>query len=65
MELGASCRLLPYDGRLILELGGPCSIDMKNESSNGTVWNPHGWNKEANLFFLDQPLVFLQSKPNL
>ncbi|KAI5122141.1 hypothetical protein M0805_000788 [Coniferiporia weirii] len=40
---------------LLMELG-PCSIDMSNSSSNGTVWNPHGWNNEANIFFLDQPV---------
>ncbi|KAJ7326301.1 peptidase S10 serine carboxypeptidase [Mycena albidolilacea] len=40
---------------LLMELG-PCSIDMKNASSNGTTWNPHSWNSEANIFFLDQPV---------
>ncbi|KAI0347016.1 peptidase S10 serine carboxypeptidase [Trametopsis cervina] len=40
---------------LLMELG-PCSIDMKNISSNGTVWNPYSWNNEANIFFLDQPV---------
>ncbi|TFK43077.1 Alpha/Beta hydrolase protein [Crucibulum laeve] len=40
---------------LLMELG-PCSIDMKNASSNGTVWNPYSWNEEANIFFLDQPV---------
>ncbi|TFK64448.1 alpha/beta-hydrolase [Pluteus cervinus] len=40
---------------LLMELG-PCSIDMKNVSSNGTVWNPHSWNQETNIFFLDQPV---------
>lgn len=40
---------------LLLELG-PCSIDMNNVSSNGTVWNPYSWNSEANIFFLDQPV---------
>lgn len=40
---------------LLMELG-PCSIDMKNASSNGTLWNPHSWNAEANIFFLDQPV---------
>ncbi|KAH8105485.1 Alpha/Beta hydrolase protein [Cristinia sonorae] len=40
---------------LLMELG-PCSIDMTNSSSNGTVWNPHSWNNEANIFFLDQPV---------
>jgi len=37
---------------LLMELG-PCKIDM--DSKNGTVWNPYGWNEEANIFFLDQP----------
>ncbi|KAI0092563.1 Alpha/Beta hydrolase protein [Irpex rosettiformis] len=40
---------------LLMELG-PCSIDMNNSSSNGTVWNPYSWNNEANIFFLDQPV---------
>ncbi|KAF7366506.1 Carboxypeptidase [Mycena sanguinolenta] len=40
---------------LLMELG-PCSIDMKNASANGTVWNPYSWNSEANIFFLDQPV---------
>ncbi|KAF8075840.1 peptidase S10 serine carboxypeptidase [Lyophyllum atratum] len=40
---------------LLMELG-PCSIDMKNASSNGTIWNPYSWNEEANIFFLDQPV---------
>ncbi|KAF4616139.1 hypothetical protein D9613_011461 [Agrocybe pediades] len=40
---------------LLMELG-PCNIDMKNVSSNGTLWNPYSWNSEANIFFLDQPV---------
>ncbi|KAF8803956.1 peptidase S10, serine carboxypeptidase [Phlegmacium glaucopus] len=40
---------------LLMELG-PCSIDMKGSSSNGTIWNPYSWNAEANIFFLDQPV---------
>ncbi|KAG5645267.1 hypothetical protein DXG03_006569 [Asterophora parasitica] len=40
---------------LLMELG-PCSIDMKNATGNGTLWNPHSWNEEANIFFLDQPV---------
>ncbi|KZS97808.1 peptidase S10, serine carboxypeptidase [Sistotremastrum niveocremeum HHB9708] len=40
---------------LLMELG-PCSIDMDNFSPNGTVWNPYGWNDNANIFFLDQPV---------
>ncbi|CAL1702100.1 unnamed protein product [Somion occarium] len=40
---------------LLMELG-PCSIDMNNSSTNGTLWNPHSWNSEANIFFLDQPV---------
>lgn len=40
---------------------GPCSIDMKNESTDGIVFNPHSWNSEANIFFLDQPYVVTPS----
>ncbi|CAA7269007.1 unnamed protein product [Cyclocybe aegerita] len=40
---------------LLMELG-PCNIDINNVSSNGTVWNLYGWNEEANIFFLDQPV---------
>ncbi|EGO27192.1 hypothetical protein SERLADRAFT_413693 [Serpula lacrymans var. lacrymans S7.9] len=40
---------------LLFELG-PCSIDINNISENGTMWNPYSWNKEANIFFLDQPV---------
>ncbi|KAF9004731.1 Alpha/Beta hydrolase protein [Cyathus striatus] len=28
---------------------GPCSIDMKNASTNGTTWNPYSWNEEPNI----------------
>ncbi|KAG0651553.1 Carboxypeptidase Y [Hyphodiscus hymeniophilus] len=31
---------------------GPCLI---NEHGNGTVYNPHGWNKDTALIFIDQP----------
>jgi cathepsin A (carboxypeptidase C) len=31
---------------------GPCLI---NDYGNQTVYNPYGWNKEANLLFVDQP----------
>ena len=31
---------------------GPCLI---NEYGNGTVYNKYGWNKNANLLFVDQP----------
>ena len=31
---------------------GPCLV---NEHGNGTTFNEYGWNKEANLFFVDQP----------
>jgi len=39
---------------MLMELG-PCNIDMTNSSPNGTVWNPYGWNTNANIFFLEQP----------
>ncbi|KAF8317342.1 peptidase S10, serine carboxypeptidase [Clavulina sp. PMI_390] len=35
---------------------GPCSIDIEGTGSNRTRWNPHGWNANANIFFLDQPV---------
>jgi cathepsin A (carboxypeptidase C) len=36
---------------LLQELG-PCLI---NEHGNGTVYNPYGWSKNANILFVDQP----------
>lgn len=39
---------------VLFELG-PCSIDMSGTSPNGTIFNPLSWNREANIFFLDQP----------
>lgn len=35
----------------LMELG-PCLI---NEHGNGTVYNEHGWSKNANIIFVDQP----------
>ncbi|KAG8884914.1 hypothetical protein FRB99_004497, partial [Tulasnella sp. 403] len=37
---------------------GPCLIDTRSKegSSNQTVWNPYGWNANASIFFLDQPV---------
>lgn len=40
---------------LLFELG-PCNIDVDGLSTNGTKWNPYSWNKEVNIFFLDQPV---------
>jgi cathepsin A (carboxypeptidase C) len=31
---------------------GPCLI---NKEANGTVYNEYGWNKKANMLFVDQP----------
>jgi cathepsin A (carboxypeptidase C) len=36
----------------LLEELGPCLV---NEHGNGTTYNPYGWNKAANMLFLDQP----------
>ncbi|EJU01819.1 serine carboxypeptidase [Dacryopinax primogenitus] len=32
---------------------GPCTVDP---SGNGTLYNPHGWNAEVNIFYLDSPV---------
>ncbi|KAJ7805766.1 Alpha/Beta hydrolase protein, partial [Mycena olivaceomarginata] len=44
---------------LLMELGefARAASTLKTASSNGTTWNPHSWNSEANIFFLDQPQV--------
>jgi hypothetical protein len=34
---------------------GPCIIGDPL-AQNGTRWNPYGWNSNASLFFLDQPV---------
>lgn len=40
---------------LFMELG-PCSVEDPLASGlNGTKFNPHSWNSNTNLFFLDQP----------
>lgn len=31
---------------------GPCRI----ADANGTTFNPHAWNENANVFFIDQPV---------
>lgn len=31
---------------------GPCRID----TANATKFNPHSWNENANVFFIDQPI---------
>jgi hypothetical protein len=58
MELGSSSTLPEYYYESNKRYIGPCSIDMSENPSNGTIWNPYSWNEEANIFFLDQPLVF-------
>ncbi|KAF8317341.1 peptidase S10, serine carboxypeptidase [Clavulina sp. PMI_390] len=35
---------------------GPCSIELESTGANRTRWNPHSWNTNANVFFLDQPV---------
>lgn len=41
---------------LYLELG-PCLLadPLSPKISNATRWNPHSWNSNTNVFFLDQP----------
>ncbi|KZM27135.1 Carboxypeptidase C [Ascochyta rabiei] len=36
----------------LLQENGPCLI---NEYGNGTVYNKHGWSKNANVIYVDQP----------
>jgi cathepsin A (carboxypeptidase C) len=55
MELGACFMTAEFPSNL--GFTGPCTIDMNNESLNGTHWNLYSWNSKANIFFLDQPLV--------
>jgi cathepsin A (carboxypeptidase C) len=40
---------------LFMELG-PCTIAEHPESVNDTKPNPHSWNANANVFFLDEPV---------
>lgn len=40
---------------LFMELG-PCSVGDDPKSANDTKVNPWSWNKEANVFFLDEPV---------
>lgn len=35
---------------------GPCTVNPGAKSANDTTPNPHSWNNEANIFFLDQPI---------
>lgn len=37
----------------LLSENGPCTI---NRDSNGTTLNPHSWNNEVNMLYIDQPV---------
>ena len=52
MELGAWFVVTSYYRHWLMVWLGPCRVT----SANDTKPNPYGWNDQANIFFVDQPV---------